>query len=97
MGLNRQGVQRIVNDLTKGGYVALRPNPNHRRAKLVVLTERGREVYAAAERLQIPWVNALAKGLRAGDVVATSQTIAALRRRLEEAMPDGRDPDATSG
>jgi len=93
MGLNRQGVQRIVNDLMKEGCVALRPNPHHRRAHLVVLTERGKDVYVAAERLQIPWVNALAKGLHVADIVATRRTVTALRGRLGKAMPDGREPD----
>ncbi len=84
MGLNRQGVQRIVNELAADGYVALEPNPHHRRASLVVLTERGREAYAAAQRLQVPWVNALAKGLRVEDIAAARDTLAALRKRLEE-------------
>jgi DNA-binding MarR family transcriptional regulator len=84
MGLNRQGVQRIVNELIADGHVALEPNPHHRRASLVVLTEQGREAYAAAERLQIPWVNALAKGLGVADIAAARDTMAALRKRLEE-------------
>ena len=35
MGLNRQGVQRIVNGLEKEGLVKFQFNPNHRRAQLV--------------------------------------------------------------
>jgi DNA-binding MarR family transcriptional regulator len=85
MGLNRQGVQRIVNDLVKDGLVAFRPNPHHRRANLVVLTERGKEVYGASERLQTPWVNALANELSVANIVATKRIVTALRRRLEEA------------
>jgi DNA-binding MarR family transcriptional regulator len=88
MGLSRQGVQRIVNELAAEGYVALEPNPHHRRANLVVLTEQGRKAFAAVDRLQTPWVNALAQGLRIEDVAAAKRTVAALRRRLEEAAPD---------
>jgi DNA-binding MarR family transcriptional regulator len=88
MGLNRQGVQRIVNELAAEGYVALEPNPRHRRASLVVLTEQGRKAFAAADRLQTPWVNALAKGLGAEDIAVAKRTVAALRARLEEA-PEG--------
>ena len=88
MGLNRQGVQRIVNELAAEGHVALEPNPHHRRASLVVLTEQGRKAFAAADRLQTPWVNALAKGLGAEDIAAAKRTVAALRGRLEEA-PEG--------
>jgi DNA-binding MarR family transcriptional regulator len=95
MGLNRQGVQRIVNELVAEGYVALEPNPHHRRASLVVLTEKGREAYAAADRLQTPWVNALVKGLGAEDIAAAKRTVAAVRRRLEETAPESR-ADASS-
>jgi DNA-binding MarR family transcriptional regulator len=89
MGLNRQGVQRIVNELAAEGYVALEPNPHHRRASLVVLTAKGRTAFAAADRLQTPWVNALAKGMGAEDIAAAKRTVAVLRRRLEEAAPEG--------
>jgi DNA-binding MarR family transcriptional regulator len=89
MGLNRQGVQRIVNELAGAGYVALEPNPHHRRASLVVLTEQGRAAYGAADRLQTPWVNALAKGLRAEDIAAAKRVVAALRGRLEEGAREG--------
>jgi DNA-binding MarR family transcriptional regulator len=88
MGLNRQGVQRIVNELAAEGYVALEPNPHHRRASLVVLTEQGRAAYAAADRLQTPWVNALAKGIGAEEILAAKRIVTALRGRLEEAVPE---------
>src|SRR5262245_64939701 len=45
LGANRQNVQRIVNDLQQEGLVAFAPNPHHRRAQLVVLTDKGRQTY----------------------------------------------------
>jgi DNA-binding MarR family transcriptional regulator len=89
MGLNRQGVQRIVNELVAEGYVALEPNPHHRRASLVVLTAKGTTAFAAVDRLQTPWVNALARGIGAEDIAAATRTVAALRRRLEEGSIGG--------
>jgi DNA-binding MarR family transcriptional regulator len=83
MGGNRQNVQRIVNDLATDGLVAFQPNPHHRRAQLVVLTERGKEAFDAAMRLQTPWINRLAEGLRVADIETTHEVIATLRRRLE--------------
>ena len=59
LGANRQNVQRIVNDLEKEGLVSFETNPHHRRAQLVVLTDKGRQTYDAAMRLQGPWVNGL--------------------------------------
>jgi DNA-binding MarR family transcriptional regulator len=63
MGLNRQGVQRIVNEMRQDGLVELRPNPHHRRAHLVALTKRGEDAFAFASRLQAPWANVLARDL----------------------------------
>jgi DNA-binding MarR family transcriptional regulator len=54
MGANRQNVQRIVNDLRKQGLVAFEANPHHRRAQLVVPTDKGRQMDDAAMRLQAP-------------------------------------------
>ena len=63
LGGNRQNVQRIINDLHTQGLVAFETNPHHRRAQLVVLTDKGKERYDAAMRLQAPWINQLANGL----------------------------------
>jgi DNA-binding MarR family transcriptional regulator len=83
LGAHRQNVQRIVNDLEKEGLVAFEPNPHHRRAPLVVLTEKGKRTYAAAMRLQAPWVNNLSDGLRVEDIETTHNVMTALRRKLE--------------
>ena len=83
MGVNRQNVQRIVNDLAKDGLVAFRPNPHHRRAQLVVLTEQGKGAFDAAMRLQTPWINELSEGLRAADIQAMHDVVTVLRRKLE--------------
>ena len=83
MGGNRQNVQRIVNDLADDGLVAFQPNPHHRRAQLVVLTERGREAFDAAMRLQAPWINELAEGLRVTDIETALAVVSTIRRRLE--------------
>src|ERR1700683_1392607 len=48
MGLTRQAVQRVANELESEGFVAYSTNPHHRRAKLVALTERGARTIRAA-------------------------------------------------
>lgn len=84
LGLNRQGVQRIVNEMRDDELVELRPNPHHRRAHLVVLTKRGEAAYVAASRLQTPWANALAKGVDAAKLAAATRIIKLLSERLEQ-------------
>jgi DNA-binding MarR family transcriptional regulator len=83
MGGNRQNVQRIVNDLAADGLVSFQPNPHHRRAQLVVLTERGKQAFDAAMRLQTPWINELADGLRVTDIETTHAVLTKIRGRLE--------------
>ena len=83
MGGNRQNVQRIVHDLEREGFVEFQPNPHHRRAQLVVLTDNGKQAFDAAMRLQARWANQLTQGLRVEDIETTRSVIAALRKRLE--------------
>jgi DNA-binding MarR family transcriptional regulator len=83
LGANRQNVQRVINDLCKEGLVVFEPNPHHRRAQLVLVTERGRRTLDAAGRLQAPWVNGLSSGLSVKDIEKTHRIIAALRENLE--------------
>lgn len=85
LGANRQNVQRIVNDLERDGLVAFETNPHHRRAQLVVLTDKGRQVYDAAGRLQVPWVNGLSDGLSVKEIETAHRVICSLRDRLEGA------------
>jgi DNA-binding MarR family transcriptional regulator len=83
MGAHRQGVQRIVNDLVENGLAEFQPNPHHRRANLVVLTSQGRDIFDQAMKLQVPWANALSKGIAAEDIVLATRVLRDLRRRLE--------------
>ena len=89
LGANRQNVQRIVNDLHAEGRVAFETNPHHRRAQLVVLTEKGRQAYDAAMRLQAPWINSLAGDLDVEEIETVRRVVAALRSKLEGSASGG--------
>ncbi len=47
LGLARQSVQRVVDDLVAAGQVQLGANPDHARSPLIVLTDQGRATLAA--------------------------------------------------
>ncbi len=83
LGANRQNVQRIINDLHKDGLVAFETNPHHRRAQLVVLTDKGKRAFDAAMDMQAPWVNELADGLLVKDIGTVRRVVTALRVKLE--------------
>jgi DNA-binding MarR family transcriptional regulator len=91
MGLNRQGVQRIVNEMRDDGLLEIEPNPHHRRAHLVVLTKQGKEAFEAATRLQVPWVNGLAEGVSLKDLAITQRVVAGLCERLESGLNGDAD------
>src|ERR1700693_3068161 len=71
MGLTRQAVQRLVNEMERDGLVQFAPNPHHQRAKLVLLSSQGKTAFAAAMRRQGPWADDLATGL-SGKQIATA-------------------------
>jgi DNA-binding MarR family transcriptional regulator len=83
LGGNRQNVQRIINDLHGEGLVSFEVNPHHRRAQLVVLTEKGKQAFEAAMELQAPWVNSLSDGLSVKDIETVRRVVTALRNKLE--------------
>jgi len=84
LGANRQNVQRIINDLHQQGLVAFESNPHHRRAQLAVLTDKGRQTYDAAMRLQAPWVNSISAGISVKDIETVHRVLATLRKNLVE-------------
>jgi DNA-binding MarR family transcriptional regulator len=82
MGLTRQAVQRVVDEMRAGGFLRLEPNPHHRRAMLVIMTERGEKAYRAAISRQEPWADALATGLSPREIGAATRLLRELQRRL---------------
>jgi len=91
MGATRQGVQRLVNELIETGLVELRDNPHHRRAKLVCLTDRGRETLAAIHKLQRPWVDGLGQGMEREKIALAAEVLQTLRARLEQNSEESPD------
>ncbi|MFE1600398.1 MarR family winged helix-turn-helix transcriptional regulator [Methylobacterium sp. ID0610] len=82
MGLTRQAVQRVVDDLAEAGYLRFAPNPHHRRAKLVLPTPEGAAAYRAAAERQRPWAAALADGLDPAALRAAAALLRQLAQRL---------------
>jgi DNA-binding MarR family transcriptional regulator len=83
MGLTRQAVQRLVNEMEGGGLVSFEPNPHHQRAKLVLLTPRGKAAYDAAMKRQGPWASSLSNGLSIEQVEAATETLRVIRQCVE--------------
>jgi len=84
LGMSRQNVQRIVNDLRGLDFTTFATNPQHRRAQLVLVTDKGREAYEAAMALQAPWVNRISDGLTSRDLRAFGRVLLSMRKKLED-------------
>ncbi|TDD19256.1 MarR family winged helix-turn-helix transcriptional regulator [Nonomuraea diastatica] len=82
MGMSRQGVQRIADLLVERGLAEYRPNPAHRRAKLLQPTAEGRESIAKI----IPAHQELADRLVADLGQETARECLAALRRLSTAL-----------
>ncbi|MGI9424539.1 MAG: MarR family winged helix-turn-helix transcriptional regulator, partial [Hyphomicrobiaceae bacterium] len=84
MGLSRQSVQRVVNDLERDGFVSFEDNPDHKRAKFVVLTEMCIEKLHKLDGIQARWVNELADGLSDTALRRAAKLMTDIRARSEE-------------
>jgi DNA-binding MarR family transcriptional regulator len=84
MGLTRQSVRRLVGEMLVDRLVRYSPNPHHRRAELVLLTERGKAAYRAAMDRQRPWAAGLASDLSPKAIRAATGVLRKLRRRFDD-------------
>ncbi|MDH3738589.1 MAG: MarR family transcriptional regulator [Alphaproteobacteria bacterium] len=83
MGLTRQGAQRTVNVLLAEEFVELRLNPDHKRAKLVQLTDIGRGRLDEVSARQVRWANAVSNGVTVADLKTAARVANTLRKALE--------------
>lgn len=63
MGLARQSVQRIADSMEGEGFFRWKDNPNHKRAKLLQQTSKGKKVFEQLELFQAPWANDASQSL----------------------------------
>jgi DNA-binding MarR family transcriptional regulator len=89
MGLTRQSVQASVNRLIGEVLLEADENPDHRRSRLIRLTEVGRAKYAELDRRQVKWVNELAAGLRTSELSTAARILEELSDRLNVTAGDG--------
>lgn len=83
MGMTRQGVQRVADLLAERGLAEYRPNPNHRRAKLLACTEAGYWAIRRISLVQRPWADRVGAQLSADELRSTLATMNRLVAALE--------------
>jgi DNA-binding MarR family transcriptional regulator len=85
MGLSRQSVQRVADLLAEKGLVQFEANPHHQRAKLVVLTSRGRAAAKSAKERQRPWARDMTAGLSLEHISTALEVLTHMNDHLAQA------------
>lgn len=83
MGLTRQTVQRLVDELEAAELVRRAADPEHGRARLIEFTEAGEVAFSTMRQRQVPWANAISDGIAAHELSAALHVVRELRTRIE--------------
>ncbi|MFI7408629.1 MarR family winged helix-turn-helix transcriptional regulator [Streptomyces sp. NPDC049627] len=91
MGITRQSVQRIADLLVEKGLAEYRPNPAHRRAKLLAPTEEGRTAISRINPGHAAFADRLAEAFGDAELADAVRVLERLSKVL-----DGMPPDAVA-
>jgi DNA-binding MarR family transcriptional regulator len=84
--MRRQGIQPLVDALVLEGMISLRPNPAHKRSRLVVLTREGAARVERMDRVDTRVLGLVARGIAEPNLALTAATLARLRRGFESGL-----------
>jgi DNA-binding MarR family transcriptional regulator len=87
MGMTRQGVQRVADLLVGRDLAGYRPNPAHRRAKLLACTQAGHWAIRRITVEQRPWADRIGAEVGADNLRKALTTMQALVAVLEADRP----------
>jgi DNA-binding MarR family transcriptional regulator len=92
MGITRQSVQRVADLLVGKGLAEYRPNPAHRRAKLLAPTGDGRAAIARIDPGHAAFADRLAKAYGEAELAEAVRLLERLSRVLDELGPPVMEP-----
>ncbi|MFF4587937.1 MarR family winged helix-turn-helix transcriptional regulator [Streptomyces sp. NPDC001388] len=92
MGITRQSVQRIADLLVDRGLAAYRPNPAHRRAKLLAPTEEGLAAISRIDPGHAAFADRLAAAYGEAELAEAVQVLERLSEVLDALEPPVAHP-----
>ncbi|MGW0912869.1 MarR family winged helix-turn-helix transcriptional regulator [Streptomyces sp. NPDC002784] len=92
MGITRQSVQRIADLLVERGLAEYRPNPAHRRAKLLAPTEEGLAAVRRIDPGHAAFADRLAQAFGEAELADAVRLLERLSKVLEETAPAVTEP-----
>ncbi len=98
LGQPRQIVQRAANALAQAGLIETAPNPDHKRAPLLIASEVGTAIKRQADARADIIAQALSTGLDLDAACRLAQDLRAFRKQLEAQLRAGAaDPGLSKG
>ncbi|AXE87577.1 MULTISPECIES: MarR family transcriptional regulator [unclassified Streptomyces] len=92
MGITRQSVQRIADLLVERGLAEYRPNPAHRRAKLLAPTGEGRAAVARIDPGHAAFADRLAEAFGEAELAEAVRLLERLSKVLDQVGPPVTEP-----
>jgi DNA-binding MarR family transcriptional regulator len=83
LGVSRQAIQRLADDMVSDGMVEFVKNPGDARAMHLLLTEAGRARYDEAQECEWQWTNAIAADFDAEQIVRTVALLEAIMQKMQ--------------
>ncbi|MGW5467364.1 MarR family winged helix-turn-helix transcriptional regulator [Streptomyces chartreusis] len=84
MGITRQSVQRIADLLVDKGLAEYRPNPAHRRAKLLAPTDQGRAAISRIDPGHAAFADRLAEAMGEAELADAVRVLERLSKVLDQ-------------
>lgn len=84
LGISRQAVQRVANDLVRDGLAAFQPNRDHRTSPLLGLTPHGRDVLTRITARAHEARRGVTDGIESSELASTRDVIRRITVRLRD-------------
>ncbi len=84
IGKTRQSVQGVADLLSEKELIEYQPDPNHRRVKLVMVTDEGRALLRQFRARQTRWTRRVAHDLKTGDIETALRLIRQIHQHLAD-------------
>ena len=83
MGLTRQAVQRLADDMASDGLVEFAANPGNSRAMHLLLEEAGKIAYDEALEREWQWTNAIAEDFDMEQIMCAVTLLEAITQKMQ--------------
>ena len=83
LGVSRQSIQVICNDLFSRNLIEFTENPRHKRSKLAVLTEPGHHAFRQAQQKEYQVIEELFQTIEIEKVTETCEVLVWIRKAME--------------